>query len=166
MLFAARRSAHKAGQITSGSCMSRPRIRPGTCRCRRRRYEERGWEDERQQWCDARSASGFRHRRRLAGRRRGRRGGGGYGSDAWGCGPVPTWYRIALLGQCLFYTFFRDRACARFSLRREEKCYKRVGYRTTTDCRKTHKDDYTIPIERPGSLPNLQSTDSRHLNPA
>ena len=62
--------------------------------------------------------------------------------------------------------FFRDRACARFSLRREEKCYKRVGYRTITDCRKTHKDDYTTPIERPGSLPNLQSTDSRHLNPA
>ena len=62
--------------------------------------------------------------------------------------------------------FFCDRAWARFSLRREEKCYKRVGYRTTTDCRKTHKDDYTTPIERPGSLPNLQSTDSRHLNPA
>ena len=49
--------------------------------------------------------------------------------------------------------FFRDRAWSHFSLRREEKCYKRVGYRARTDSRQTDILDYTTPVVRPGSLP-------------
>ena len=62
--------------------------------------------------------------------------------------------------------FFRDRAWARFSLRRKEKYYTRVGFRIKTDTEHSEEHDYMIPVSRPGSLPSLQTANSRHLKPA
>ena len=81
-------------------------------------------------------------------------------------GAIALGWAAPVLSFSLSLPFFRDRAWSRFSLRREEKFYTRVGFRTKTDSAQSNKHDYIIPVARPESLSSLQTADSRHLKPA